>query len=82
MTTSAGNHGSGGLEIATRYTRCSFVVVTNGAYAKYRNKYHVNFHMQADRLRNFAWFDMAHLCTPTEIDGVHVRLRDWLKVTK
>jgi hypothetical protein len=70
------------LEIATRYTRCSFVVFTNGAYARYRNKYHVNFHIQSDRLRNFAWFNMAHVCTPSEINAVHLRLRDWLKVSK
>jgi hypothetical protein len=49
------------LEVATRYTRCSFLVITNGAYVRYRNKYHVNFHVQADRLANFAWFSMEHL---------------------
>lgn len=70
------------LEIATRYTRCSFIVFTNGDYARYRNKYHVNFHMQSDRLRNFAWFNMTHVCTPSEIDSVHVRLRTWLMGTK
>jgi hypothetical protein len=70
------------LEIATRYTKCSFVVVTNGAYVRYRNKYHVNFHMQSDRLRNFAWFNMAHVCTPSEMERLHQRLRDWLRVTK
>lgn len=31
------------LEVATRYPACSLVVFTNGAYSRYRNKYHVNF---------------------------------------
>jgi hypothetical protein len=66
------------LEIATRYTRCSFVVLANGAFVRYRNKYHVNFHMQADRLRNFIWFNMEHACTPAEFARLHARLRDWL----
>jgi hypothetical protein len=66
------------LEIATRYTRCTFSVLANGAFAKYRNKYHVNFHMQADRMRNFAWFNMEHACTPGEFGRIEARLRDWL----
>jgi hypothetical protein len=70
------------LEIATRYTKCSFVVLANGAFVRYRNKYHVNFHMQADRLRNFAWFDMEHACTPDEFNRLHNRLRTWLLGTK
>jgi len=40
------------LEVATRYTKCSLVVLANGAFIRYRNKYHVNFHVQADRLAN------------------------------
>lgn len=66
------------LEIATRYTKCSFIVLANGAFVRYRNKYHVNFHMQADRLRNFAWFNMDHACTPAEFARLHTRLRNWL----
>jgi hypothetical protein len=66
------------LEIATRYTRCTFSVFANGAFAKYRNKYHVNFHMQADRMRSFAWFNMEHACTPAEFGRVESRLRSWL----
>lgn len=54
------------LEAATRYTRCSLVILANGAFASYRNKYHVSFHMQADRLANFAWFNMRYLCTAPE----------------
>jgi hypothetical protein len=51
------------LEAATRYTKCSLVVMANGAFTRYRNKYHVNFNIQADRLQNFAWFSMQYLCT-------------------
>jgi len=54
------------LEVATRYTRCSLVVVANGAFVRYKNKYHTNFHIQADRLSNFSWFDMQYLCTRDE----------------
>lgn len=54
------------LEVATRYTKCSLVVISNGAFVRYRNKYHVNFHVQADRLRSFAWFSMEHACTQSE----------------
>jgi hypothetical protein len=54
------------LEVATRYTRCSLVVLANGAFIRYRNKYHVNFHVQADRLANFSWFTMEHNCTAAE----------------
>ncbi|MGC9360482.1 MAG: hypothetical protein ACP5G7_08945 [Anaerolineae bacterium] len=54
------------LEIATRYPRCSLVVIANGAFAFYRNKYHVSFRTQADRLSNFCWFEMLRLCTQAE----------------
>lgn len=54
------------LEVATRYTKCSLMVMANGAFIRYRNKYHVNFHVQADRLTNFAWFSMEHASTATE----------------
>lgn len=66
------------LEAATRYTRCSFSVVTNGAFAIYRNKYHVNFHVQADRLRNFAWFSMEHACTVPEYRRLVEGILGWL----
>lgn len=66
------------LEVATRYTHCSLVVLANGAFARYRNKYHVNFHVQADRLRNFAWFSMTHACTATEYARFFDGLLTWL----
>jgi hypothetical protein len=66
------------LEVATRYTRCSLVVITNGAYVRYRNKYHVNFHVQADRLSNFSWFAMDHACTQPEYLALADSLSQWL----
>ena len=66
------------LEVATRFTKCSLVVLANGAFARYRNKYHVNFHVQADRLRNFEWFSMEHACTATEYTRFFDGLLSWL----
>jgi hypothetical protein len=66
------------LEVATRYTKCSLVVLANGAFVRYRNKYHVNFHVQADRLANFGWFSMEYACTATEYDRFLSGLLAWL----
>lgn len=66
------------LEVATRYTKCSLMVMTNGAFVRYRNKYHVNFHIQADRLANFGWFSMEHACTVTEYTRFLNGLLRWL----
>ena len=33
------------LEAATRYPACSLMVIANGAFSRYRNKYHVQFHV-------------------------------------
>lgn len=66
------------LEVATRYTRCSLHVMANGAFIRYRNKYHPNFHVQADRLKNFAWFDMGYSCTADEHGHFLSGLGDWL----
>ncbi len=66
------------LEAATRYTKCSFVVFANGAFVRYKNKYHVNFHVQADRLSNFAWFSMEHACTSNEYARFLASLLSWL----
>jgi hypothetical protein len=66
------------LEVATRYTKCSFMVMANGAFIRYRNKYHVNFHVQADRLSNFAWFSMEHACTATEYTRFLSGMLSWL----
>lgn len=67
------------LEVALNYTRCSFLVMSNGAFVKYRNKYHVNFHVQAQRLRNFAWFDMDHVSTPAGYRRIADQLLRWIE---
>jgi len=66
------------LEAATRYTKCSLVVMANGAFIRYRNKYHVNFKVQAERLRSFAWFSMQYLCTREGYVGFADDLLTWL----
>ena len=68
------------LEVATRYSACSFAVIVNGAFTKYRNKYHANFHVQADRLRVFRWFDMEYLATVSEYARLVDGLCEWLFV--
>jgi len=66
------------LEAATRYSKCSLVVLANGAFIRYRNKYHVSFHIQADRLRNFGWFAMRYICEQDEHVGFADELLNWL----
>ncbi len=66
------------LEAATRYMKCSLVVMANGAFTRYRNKYHVNFNIQADRLQNFAWFSMQYLCTQDKYLRFADELTGWL----
>lgn len=66
------------LEIATKYTACSLTVLANGAFIRYRNKYHVNFHVQADRLANFKWFTMDHACSSKEYLAFLDGLMAWL----
>lgn len=66
------------LEVATRYTRCAFWVLVNGAFSRLRNKYHVNFHIQGDRLRNFAWFDMTHASSAAEYLALYARIERFL----
>jgi hypothetical protein len=66
------------LEVATRYTKCSLAVLANGAFVRYRNKYHVNFHVQADRMRNFAWFTMDYACAVAEYERFVTGLLGWL----
>ena len=67
------------LEVATQYTKCSLVVIANGAFARYKNKYHVSFHTQADRLSNFAWFKMDFLCTVLEYARFINSLLAWVE---
>ena len=65
------------LEIATRYPRCTLVVLTNGAFVRYRNKYHVSFHIQRDRMAAFSWFRMEYLCERRDYARFVRRLIDW-----
>ena len=51
------------LEVAKWYDACSLAVMANGAFVHYRNKYHVSFHLHAERLRQFPWFLMEYACT-------------------
>lgn len=66
------------LEVATGYPRCSLAVITNGAFIRYRNKYHANFQVQADRLSNFCWFKMDYLCSAPEYARFLSGLLTWL----
>lgn len=66
------------LEIATRYPACSMVVLANGAFVKYLNKYHVSFHVQAERLAAFKWFTLTHACTVSEYARLLDGLFRWL----
>jgi len=66
------------LEAATRYTKCSFAVITNGAFIRYRNKYHVNFHIQADRLSCFRWFSMRYMSSAQKYLDFAQSLMIWL----
>jgi hypothetical protein len=66
------------LEIATRYPRCSMVVIANSAFERYRNKYHVSFHAQADRLSCFSWFTMKHICAAEQYLVFANGLLGWL----
>ncbi len=66
------------LEVATRFPHCSLCVLANGAFVKYENKYHVNFHIQADRLNVFRWFSMFFACTRREYAALVERIVKWL----
>jgi hypothetical protein len=66
------------LEVATRYPSASLRVLANGAFVRYRNKYHVNFKIQAQRLRCFGWFDMKFMCTALEFLALAEECESWL----
>lgn len=68
------------LEIAVRHRPCSLLVVANGAFARYRNKYHLGFRVQADRLASrFPEFSMQHACTAPEYEARASSLALWLR---
>lgn len=66
------------LEVATRYPQCSLAVITNGAFIRYRNKYHPLFHQQADRLTNFRWFEMEYCSFDEQYLGFIEKLKKWI----
>ena len=67
------------LEVATRFTQCSFVVMANSAFVRYRNKYHVSFHVQAERLSSFRWFTMRYICMASAYLALSAGLLTWLE---
>jgi len=66
------------LEVATQYPSCRFEVLANGAFRNYRNKYHVGFHQQADRLSSFRWFQMGYRCEAYQYESLAMDLLTWL----
>ncbi len=66
------------LEVATQFPSCRLEVVANGAFRNYRNKYHLGFNQQADRLSSFRWFDMSYRCEAKQYESLAIGLVDWL----
>lgn len=66
------------LEIASRFPVCRFLVFANGAFSLYKNKYHVCFHIQADRLRVYSFFDMLFLSTKRQYLKIFTEVSRWL----
>lgn len=66
------------MEIATMYPKCSLVIFANGAFSRYRNKYHVGFNIQAMRLSAFGWFSMRYECQADGFVRVAKDVLDWL----
>jgi len=52
--------------------------MANRAFVRCRNKYHVNFNIQADRLASFSWFSMRYLCTSEKYVALADGLLAWL----
>lgn len=70
------------LEVATQYPSCRFEVLANGAFRNYRNKYHLGFNQQADRLSSFRWFQMAYRCEAHQYESLAADLLLWLSTGK
>lgn len=66
------------LEVAQQYPRCSLSVFTNSAFVRYRNKYHVNFHIQGARLEVYDIFRMRYMATAREYLAFVSQLLDFL----
>lgn len=66
------------LEVATKFTACRLEVLANGAFKQYKNKYHLGFNQQADRLSSFRWFDMRYRCEAEQYESLAGELLQWL----
>lgn len=66
------------LEVALTGEPCALVVLCNGVFVDYANKYHSSFRIQAGRLRRFAGFRMQHVCSEDEYADLLERLDGWL----
>jgi len=64
---------------ADYYSKCYLVVITNGAYQRYRNKYHVSFNMDAELLEQaIPGFSCKFLYAYSEYTKFLVSLLMWL----
>lgn len=55
------------LEVALRHPNTSFNVIASSAFARYRNKYHVTFNQQAERLgETYSFFRMRFVACESE----------------
>lgn len=54
------------------------MVIANGAFVRYRNNYHVSFHIQARRLARFPSFSMNDACTKPEYVRFLMSKLSWL----
>lgn len=69
------------LEVATKFPQCDFIVIANAAFVRYKNKYHANFRIQAERLKAFRWFFMDYLCFKQEYKKFLNVLVNWIDRT-
>lgn len=61
------------------YKNCSLVVIGNGAFQRYRNKYHLSFHMQEEMLRKFIpGFSCKFAFSKIEYTDFLVPILSWL----
>jgi hypothetical protein len=66
------------LEIAPLFGSCTMMVFTNGAFAKYKNKYQFHFKLQMHRLANFSGFKATFNSTIPEYLTRADEMVDWL----
>jgi hypothetical protein len=66
------------LEISPLYSKCSMMVFANGAFGRYKNKYHFHFRLQMHRLANFEGFNASFNSSASEYLLQANVLADWL----